>query len=86
MEFSFILKYIIQQKDLKILKNFVVDICGCRQNWTPESFIAETISNLKNTLGNDKVVLGLSGGVDSSVAAVLLHQGHWKKPYLYFCR
>lgn len=59
---------------LMILRNFVVDICGCRQDWTPESFIAETIRNLKSTLQNDRVVLGLSGGVDSSVAAVLLHQ------------
>jgi GMP synthase (glutamine-hydrolysing) len=59
---------------LKILRNFVVDICGCRQDWTPESFIAETIEKLKKTLHDDRVVLGLSGGVDSSVAAVLLHR------------
>ena len=59
---------------IRILKNFVVDICGCTQNWTPESFISETVRNLKDTLHNDRVVLGLSGGVDSSVAAVLLHQ------------
>ena len=59
---------------IRILKNFVVDICGCKQDWTPESFIAETIRTLKTKLQNDKVVLGLSGGVDSSVAAVLLHR------------
>ncbi|MBC7125955.1 MAG: glutamine-hydrolyzing GMP synthase, partial [Bacteroidales bacterium] len=58
----------------KLLKNFVVDICGCSQDWTPASFIDETVSNLRNQLGNDKVVLGLSGGVDSSVAAMLLHK------------
>ncbi len=56
----------------KILHNFVVNICNCKQNWTPESFVDSTISALKQQLGNDKVVLGLSGGVDSSVAAVLL--------------
>jgi len=59
---------------LNILRNFVVDICGCHQSWTPESFIAETVRNLKDTLHDDKVVLGLSGGVDSSVAATLLHK------------
>jgi GMP synthase (glutamine-hydrolysing) len=59
---------------LAILRNFVVDICGCRQNWTPESFIHESVARLKEMLGNDKVVLGLSGGVDSSVASILLHR------------
>jgi GMP synthase (glutamine-hydrolysing) len=59
---------------LAILRNFVVNICGCRQDWTPESFVVETVNWLKNQLGNDKVVLGLSGGVDSSVASVLLHK------------
>jgi GMP synthase (glutamine-hydrolysing) len=58
----------------QLLKNFLVDICGCRQNWTPESFIESTVNDLKQKLGNDKVVLGLSGGVDSTVAAVLLHK------------
>lgn len=58
----------------QMLKNFVVDTCGCSQDWTPSSFIEETVQNLKDKLGNDKVVLGLSGGVDSTVAGVLLHQ------------
>lgn len=58
----------------KLLKNFVVDICGCRQDWTPESFVETTVKELREKLGNDKVVLGLSGGVDSSVAAELLHK------------
>lgn len=58
----------------QLLENFLVDICGCAQNWTPDSFIETTISSLRDKIGNDKVVLGLSGGVDSSVAAVLLHK------------
>jgi GMP synthase (glutamine-hydrolysing) len=58
----------------KILKNFVVDICGCKQDWTPEVFAEITIKELKEKLGNDKVLLGLSGGVDSSVTAMLLHE------------
>lgn len=58
----------------KLLENFLVGICGCSQDWTPDSFIESTINSLRNKLGNDKVVLGLSGGVDSSVAAILLHK------------
>ena len=57
---------------LKMLGNFVLGICGCRGDWTPESFIDLTVSSLREKLGNDRVVLGLSGGVDSSVAALLL--------------
>lgn len=58
----------------QLLYNFVVNICGCQQSWTPASFIETTIKDLKSQLGNDRVVLGLSGGVDSTVAGVLLHQ------------
>jgi GMP synthase (glutamine-hydrolysing) len=58
----------------KILENFLVNICGCKQDWTPDSFIETTIQQLRDKIGNDRVVLGLSGGVDSSVAGVLLHK------------
>ena len=57
-----------------LLKNFLVDICGCSQDWTSASFVEKTVAALKEKLGNDKVVLGLSGGVDSTVTAVLLHK------------
>jgi GMP synthase (glutamine-hydrolysing) len=57
-----------------ILENFVFAICGCKNDWTPGSFAETTISNLKKQIGNDKVILGLSGGVDSSVAASLLNK------------
>ena len=67
-----------------LLKNFLVDICQCSQSWTPDSFIETTVESLKIKLGNDKVVLGLSGGVDSSVAAVLLHRAIGKNLYCIF--
>ena len=58
----------------KILENFLIKVCKLKQNWTPQSFIQKTILDLKNEIGADKVILGLSGGVDSSVAAVLLNR------------
>jgi len=58
----------------KLLSNFVLGICGCSGTWNPASFIDTTVADLKERLGNDKVILGLSGGVDSTVAAVLLHK------------
>lgn len=62
----------------QLLANFVVDICGCQQDWTAESFADSTIASLKKELGSDHVIMALSGGVDSTVAAMLLHQaiGH----------
>ncbi|MBZ4677060.1 MAG: synthase (glutamine-hydrolyzing) [Anaerophaga sp.] len=64
---------------LQILYNFVVDICGCHRDWTPASFVEETVESLQKQIGTDKVVLGLSGGVDSSVAAMLLHRAIGKQ-------
>ncbi|MBN2175564.1 MAG: glutamine-hydrolyzing GMP synthase [Bacteroidales bacterium] len=62
-----------------LLDNFIVKICGCSQSWTPESFIETSVEQLKTKLGTDKVVLGLSGGVDSTVTAVLLDKAIGKK-------
>ena len=58
----------------QLLKNFVVDVCGSKQAWSADSFVETTVAELKAQVGNDRVILGLSGGVDSSVAAVLLNK------------
>lgn len=68
----------------QLLKNFVQGICGAQDNWTPASFVESTVEQLKEQLGNDKVILGLSGGVDSSVAAELLHLAIGKNLYCIF--
>ena len=57
-----------------LLENFVKSICGCKGDWTPDSFIETAVKELKDKIGNESVILGLSGGVDSTVAAVLLHR------------
>lgn len=59
---------------LQVLKNFVIDICGCRGDWTPASFVESTVAELRERIGDEGVLMGLSGGVDSTVAAILLHQ------------
>ena len=55
-----------------ILENFSVDICKAKQNWTPESYIKTTVEDIKNRVGSERVLCGVSGGVDSTVAAVLI--------------
>ncbi|MFN0032139.1 MAG: glutamine-hydrolyzing GMP synthase [Flavobacteriales bacterium] len=69
---------------LQLLKNFAVNICGCTQDWTPASFADETVQALKQQLGNDTVIMGLSGGVDSTVAATLIHQAIGQKLHCIF--
>jgi GMP synthase (glutamine-hydrolysing) len=67
-----------------LLRNFVVHICACSQDWTPDIFVESTVQQLKTLLRSDKVVLGLSGGVDSSVAAMLIHEAIGKNLYCIF--
>ncbi len=69
----------------QILDNFL-SICKVNKEWTPASFIEATVRELKEELGDDKVILALSGGVDSSVTGVLLNRAIGKKPYLHFRR
>lgn len=67
-----------------LLRNFVVHICGCAQDWTPDQFVESTVADLKKKLGNDKVVMALSGGVDSTVAATLIHKAIGKNLHCIF--
>ncbi|MCP4592519.1 MAG: GMP synthase (glutamine-hydrolyzing), partial [bacterium] len=58
----------------EILRNFVVDVCGCTPDWTPEGFIEQAVDKIRAQVGDGQVVCGLSGGVDSSVTAMLVHR------------
>ncbi|MGC4053712.1 MAG: hypothetical protein QM757_31370 [Paludibaculum sp.] len=68
----------------QLLKNFVLDICGCKHDWTPASFVHETVERIKQEVGNKKVVMALSGGVDSTVAATLIHKAIGENLYCIF--
>lgn len=68
----------------QLLKNFVVDICGCKQDWTPAAFIQESVERIKEQVKDKKVVMALSGGVDSTVAATLIHKAIGDRLYCIF--
>ncbi len=68
----------------QILKNFAVDTCGCTQDWTPAAFVQETVERIKDQVGDGKVVMALSGGVDSTVAATLIHKAIGDNLYCIF--
>ncbi|TWW01981.1 glutamine-hydrolyzing GMP synthase [Chitinophaga pinensis] len=68
----------------QLLRNFLVHICGCTQDWTPAAFVQETIDKIKAQVGNKKVVMALSGGVDSTVAAELIHKAIGSNLYCIF--
>ena len=68
----------------KLLENFVINISGCKGDWTPDTFVESTVARLRSELGDDKVLMGLSGGVDSTVAAALLHRAIGKNLYCFF--
>lgn len=68
----------------QIIKNFVVDVCGCEQDWTPAVFVDETVARIKEQVGDGKVVMALSGGVDSTVAATLVHKAIGENLYCIF--
>ena len=68
----------------KVLRNFLVNICNCSQNWTPAHFVNDTVESLKKQIGNRKVIMALSGGVDSTVAATLIHRAIGKNLFGIF--
>jgi len=68
----------------QLLHNFVYEICGCQGDWTPAHFVESTVEEIRQLIGNDKVVMGLSGGVDSTVAATLIHKAIGEQLYCIF--
>ncbi len=68
----------------QLLKNFLVDVCGCKQDWTPASFVQETVDRIKGEVGDSKVIMALSGGVDSTVASSLIHKAIGDRLYCIF--
>lgn len=68
----------------QLLKNFVIDVCGAKQDWTPATFIQDTVARIKTQVGDNKVVMALSGGVDSTVAATLIHRAIGDNLYCIF--
>ena len=68
----------------QMLKNFVLDICGCTGDWTPAHFVEETVESLRQQIGDEHVIMALSGGVDSTVAATLLHRAIGKQLFCFF--
>ena len=76
---NFIRKLFILQSGKKMLANFLFNICQCKKSWSMKSFVAHAVEEIRQQVGSQKVILGLSGGVDSSVAAVLLHRAIGKQ-------
>lgn len=69
---------------LQMLQNFVIDVCGCTGDWTPAAFIEDTVAQLREQIGDEKVLMALSGGVDSTVGAMLLHRAIGENLYCFF--
>ncbi len=72
------------EKGKEFIGQFLFDVCGCKGDWTPDAYIDSTVDSLKEQIGNDEVILALSGGVDSTVAAVLLHKAIGKNLHCVF--